>query len=57
MKIWLDLAEIEPGHFVSIPLGDAKFVTEGREEGQAQILIRICNLNIRIYSTWIYIKF
>ena len=27
--------KIEPGHFVSIPLGDAKFVTkEGREEGK-----------------------
>ena len=34
--------KIEPGHFVSIPLGDAKFVTEGRgRAGLAPIFIRI----------------
>ena len=42
------MAKIEPGHFVfiSIPMGDAKFVTKkGREgkgrEGQAPILSKI----------------
>ena len=41
------MAEIEPGHFVSIsiPLGDAKFVMEGSRAaagaGQAPILMKI----------------
>ena len=44
VKIWLDLAKVEPGHFVfiSIPMGDAKFVTKkGSRGGQPPILSRI----------------
>ena len=44
------MAKIEPGHFVfiSIPMGDAKFVTkEGRRAGQPPILSRISKLDWR----------
>ena len=46
MKIWLDLAKIEPGHFVfiSIPMGDAKFVTKEKRRGRAPILSKTRNL-------------
>ena len=49
------MAQIEPGHFVfiSIPMGDAKFVTKegregkGRRGGQPPILSRISNIFLK----------
>ena len=48
MKIVLDLAKIEPGHFVSIsiPLGDAKFVTK---EGSRSSSRTSSNINKDMY--------